>query len=318
MAEDFLTLTEFIPGTKAKAQEVNANFSALKSAVESKASMTGDSTQNFYVATATEQNHAVTKSQLDSFSESLNEELDKIESKFCVKSGNTTNGNGDLFSQSGLTITTKTGTGYESLIAANYLGTKIVVNSSLSLTMQGKPDGTYHIFLKHDGTIYSQKNSIFVQKARPSMYSGDIWLNTSKTPLTCVQYDGSTDKEFLDVPLGKVEIENSAITSLKTLPFNQNGYDVNIYSIPKYKYDYANPISKASGTSYTAESDGLLFIRHSNLNDAIGITIEGFFYNMGWSSSQGSGSVGTLPITKGQTYQFSGGEARYFIPLIEA
>lgn len=318
MADDYLTLTEFIPGTKAKAQEVNANFSALKDAIATKASITGDNTQNFSVKDAAQDAHAVNKGQLDDLSDELVSEINKMTTKFCVKSGYTTNGEGDLLSYNLLTITPKIGGAYGNLIISDYKGLQTTISSSNTLSMTGKADGNYNIFIKSDGTLYTLANTIYRQQKRPTMADGDVWLNTSVEPFSCVRYDGTNDNEFLDVPLGKVTISSGSITLLKTFPFNQNGYDVNVYTYIAQKFDYANPVSKAVSTVYTAESNGLLFIRHANINDTITVTIDGYYYVLGWSSSQGSSSSNFIPVTKGQTYLFTGGEVRYFIPEVNA
>lgn len=312
-----ITLTTFVPGTKAKADEVNANFSTLKDAIEEKAAIDGDSSQTFAVANSTADSHAVNKSQLDYLSQNLTLEIKKAGTKFCVKSGYTTDGKGDLFSYSVLSVTPKIGGTYGSLVISDYEGTQTIITSTSSFSMSGKPNGTYNIFIKPDGTIYTLSNKIYVQQARPSMSDGDVWLDTSVEPLNCVKYDGTNDNEFLDVPLGYVVISNSAITTLETFPFNQNGYDINSNTLKTFKYDYANPVTKSTGVTYTAETDGLIFARHANINDTITVTIDGFSITLGWSSSQGSGSSGLLPIAKGQTYLFSGGDVHYFIPYVE-
>lgn len=231
---DYLTLTEFIPGTKAKAQEVNANFTAVKAALAEKAAMTGDGTQKFNVADATADTHAVNKKQLDDLSDDLSLKIDKTGTKFCVKSGNTTSGKGDLFSYSVLQITPKIGGTYANLVISDFEGIQTTISSALSISMSGKSDGSYNIFISPAGTIYTLKNTIYRQQSRPTMTDGDVWLDTSKVPFNCVKYDGTNDNKFLDVPLGIVKIESSLITSIETFPFNQNGYEININSFKKY------------------------------------------------------------------------------------
>lgn len=317
MADDYLTLTTFIPGTKAKADEVNANFSVLKEAINKKAFIDGSSAQVFSVASATSSAHAINKAQLDSQYETLTQKISQIGMKFCVRSGNTTGGEGDLFSYSVLRITPKIGGTYKSLIISDYRGIQTTISSVAEISMSGKPNGKYNIFIKPNGTLYTLDNTIYVQNARPTMLDGDIWLDTSIEPFNCIKYDGTNDNEFLDVPLGVATISNGAITKLETFKFNQNGYDVNIESFSSKKYNYANPVSKSTGVTYTAESNGLLFISHANTFDTITVTIDGKYYVLGWSSSQGSGSSSLLPIIKGQTYYFTGGEVRYFIPEVE-
>lgn len=311
-----ITLTTFVPGTKAKADEVNANFSVLKDAIEEKAAIDGDSSQTFSVADATNDSHAVNKGQVDDLSDALTAKINQTGIKFCVKSGYTTSGKGDLFSYSVLSITPKIGGTYGNLIISDYKGMQSTITSASSFSMSGKVDGTYNIFVKSDGNIYTLKNTIYSQQARPAMTDGDVWLNTSVEPLSCIKYDGTKDTEFLDVPLGRIVISSGAITKLETFPFNQNGYNVNINTAKTYKYDYANAVTKSAGTTYTADTDGLLFTRHANTFDTILVTIDGFEMNLGWSSSQGSGSSNFVPVSKGQRYLFSGGEVHYFIPLV--
>jgi hypothetical protein len=228
MTDNYLTLTTFIPGTKAKADEVNANFTALKDAVNSKASLTGDNTRTFNVADATSNTNAVSKSQLDTQVANLITEIKKTYIPFCAKSGNVTNGQGDLFTYSGLTVTPKIGGAYANLVISDYKGLQTTITSAAALSMTGKVDGTYNIFIKPDSTLYAQNNTIYRQAARPTMIDGDVWFNTSIQPASCIKYSGGTDIEFLDVPLGVATVKTGAITSLTTNPFNQNGFSVNV------------------------------------------------------------------------------------------
>lgn len=266
-----ITLTTFIPGTKAKADEVNANFSVLKEAIEAKASMDGDSTQTFLVADATESNHAVNKGQLETFSDSLSAVISKNNTRFCVHSGNTTSGEADLFSYSGTVITPKISGTYKNLVISDYEGTQVTISSTPdSLILTGNNDGTYNIFITPAGKLYILNNTIYTQKARPTMTVNDIWLNTSVDPFTCIKYTGSTDEIFYDVPLGSAKLENGAITEVKTFPFNQNGYNLSVESSVSLSSnlstsianailpDYSNGISKTWGTVYQAESNGIL------------------------------------------------------------
>lgn len=226
-----MTLITFIPGTKAKASEINENFSTLQDSINEKADKNGDSSQKFYVADATDGAHAVNKAQLTELSDNLNAEIAKSATKFCVKSGYTTNGQGDLFSYSGIQVTPKVGTGFANLTVADYAGTQTTFTTADGFSMNNKSDGTYNIFIKPDGTLYTLNNKIYKQPSRPTMYDGDVWLDTSVEPFKCIKYTSSSDVEFLDIPLGSITIASNTITSLKTFPFNQNGYNVNKQTI---------------------------------------------------------------------------------------
>jgi len=229
MTDSYLTLTTFVPGTKAKPDEVNANFSTLKDAIIAKAAMNGDATKTFSVADATSVNHATSKSQMDALSADLLAKINATGMRFCVKAGNTTSGNGDLFSYDVLRITPKIAGIYENLVFLDYKGAQTIISTTpATLSMSGKADGVYNIFIKPDGTLYTLSNKIYRQSTRPTLVAGDVWLNTSEFPFKCIKTDGTTDSEFLDIPLGKVTIASGAISSLVTSPFNQNGFDVNV------------------------------------------------------------------------------------------
>lgn len=314
---DYLTLTEFIPGTKAKAQEINANFSALKDAVNQKAAMEGDSTQTFSVANAIADSHAVNKNQLDNLSDDLTAEINKTGTKFCVKSGNVTNGQGDLFSYNALIITPKIGGAYSNLVFSDYLGTQTIISSAGTISMNGKADGTYNIFIKPDGTFYTLNNTIYRQPARPTMLAGDVWLNTSEDPFNCIKYDGTNDVEFLDMPLGNVTIASSTITAIETFPFNQNGYNINTRT-KSYRFpNYSNATNISINTTYTANDDGWLYVETKqysggNVYCTINVTLAILLSHENYSQDS-SGGLAVLPLCKGNTFRITNsGSLTYF------
>ncbi len=318
MADEYLTLTEFVPGTKAKAQEVNANFSTLKDAITKKASINGDGTQNFKVAEATDDSHAVNKAQLENLSDDVKTEIKKREIKFCVKSGNTTSGKGDLFSYEVLKITPKIGGTYGNLIISDYAGTQTTITSANAFSMTGQVDGDYNIFIKPDGTLYTAANEIYKQAARPTMTDGDVWLDTSIEPFYAIKYSENTDKEFLDLPLAKVTIESSAITALETFAFNQNGHDITTQTslelgtnlstslTQMFLPDYKNGVSKTWGTQYTAESNGLLVVGAGSNSSNSYITINGTTICIAGGSGAANMSCPTFILAEGDVYQTSG------------
>lgn len=320
---DYLTLTEFIPGTKAKAQEVNANFSAIKDALADKASLSGDSVQTFKVADATDDSHAVNKGQLDVLSGNLTAEINKTGIRFCVKSGNVTSGKGDLFSYSVLTITPKIGGVYANLKISDYKGNTADISSisPSTLNLTGNANGTYNIFVNSSGGLYILNNTIYRQASRPTMVVNDIWLNTSKDSFECIKYNGTADIEFLDVPLGKVTISGGAITLLETFSFGQNGYNVNAQttlnsgtnlaaSIPNLIMpNYAGGVSKSWATTYQAETNGYLYVCAS-FGSTLSVSVDNSAWQTvqySWHSDQGYLTSSFVPIPKGVYYRATGG-----------
>jgi hypothetical protein len=316
---DYLTLTEFVPGAKAKAQDVNANFTAIKNSLAVKASLTGDSAQNFKVANATGDSHAVNKGQLDDLSDDLTAEINKTGTRFCVKSGNITSGKGDLFSYSVLTITPKIGGTYANLIISDYIGNNTTISSVTpsTLNLTGNSDGTYNIFVSSTGGLYILNNTIYRQAARPTMVVNDIWLNTSKDSFACIKYSGTADVEFLDVLLGKVTISSGAITAIETFAFNQNGYNVNSQttlnsgtnlasSVANMTMpNYAGGVTKTWATVYQADTNGYVYIwapcgskLEVSTDDSTWHTVQYSWYN-----DQGYSASSFVPIPKGVYYK---------------
>lgn len=308
---DYLTLTEFVPGTKAKAQEVNANFTLIKDALATKSTINGDSSKTFEVAAATQNSHAVNQGQLLALEENLQAEIDKKTTKFCAQSGNVTNGKADLFSFSVLEITPKIGGTYSDLIALNYLGEKITAVSATKIDMTGKADGVHNIFINKNAELYTLKNTVYKQASRPTMIDGDVWLDTSVEPIRCIKYNGTSDSEFLDVPLGYVSIAGNIITKIKTLDFNQNGHNVTWATSGHRFPKYGTNVVKVWNTDHEAECDGWVHI--TGLGDYAHPVI--LYVNTSqicYSNIQGSTGIqisasGFAPITKGDVYKGSGG-----------
>jgi hypothetical protein len=316
---DYLTLTEFIPGTKAKAQEVNANFSTIKDALANKASLTGDSAQTFKVADATNDSHAVNKGQLDDLSDNLAAEINKSGTRFCVKSGNITSGKGDLFSYSVLTITPMIGGTYANLVISDYKGNNTTISSFApsTLNLTGNSNGTYNIFINSTGGLYILNNTIYRQPTRPTMVVNDIWLDTSKDSFACIKYSGTTDVEFLDVPLGKVTISGGTITVLETFAFNQNGYNVNAQttlnsgtnlaaSISNMTMpNYANGVTKSWATVYQADTNGYVYV-WAAFGSKLEVSTDNSTWHTvqySWYSDQGYSASSFVPISKGIYYK---------------
>lgn len=321
-----ITLTTFIPGTKAKADEVNANFSSLKDAVNSKASMNGDETNIFNVADATAEKHAVNKGQIDILSDNLKAEINKFGTKFCVKSGNTTNGNGDLFSYDVYELTAKIGGTYKNLIIMDYKGVQTTISSTpAKINLTGNANGEYNIFITPGGELYILNNTIYRQAKRPTMVVNDIWLDISSEPFNCIKYSGTSDVIFLDVPLGKVKFEDGAITSLQTFPFNQNGCNITSQSILKAGTnltssainlampDYSKGITVSSG--YVATCDGWL-----NMMGTQSAGNKPYYYIDGalvWMLGMDTGASefsGMVPMPKGSTMTKTGWSTTIFYP----
>ncbi len=88
--------------------------------------------------------------------------------------------------------------------------------------------------------------------------SNDIWLDISGEPLQSFKYSGSAWETSDLVPVGSATVSNGAITSVETFDFNQNGYNLNIYSpVLNVIPDYTKGVSlSVGGTTNTIEKNG--------------------------------------------------------------
>lgn len=220
----FIVPNIFVAGTKAKAQEVNENFVSIQEELEKKALKEGSQTQTFYVANATEDGQAVSKNQMQNFvNETNNSTLAKIgvdKLSLFANSGNTDEeGNAELITFSDLELTFLVGNNYPSL-KGNLLGENIEITEIENFSLSGFANGKYNIFVNKNGEISVLSNNIYIQPKQPSLILNDVWVDTSSVPDKITQFDGSNKINFDKLLIGKVTIENSQITSVKTVPYN--------------------------------------------------------------------------------------------------
>lgn len=220
----FIVPNTFIPGTKAKAQDVNENFTAIQNEINTKAIKSGDETQTFFVAPAIENNQAITKLQVENLigevQKNVLSNFDNGKLSLFAKSGNVnTDGFSDLISFSGLELTFLVGGSYPNLVG-NIQNSAVEITTINNYSLNGFADGIYNIFVDKNGEISTLTNKIYVQPKEPSMVIDDIWVNTSILPQEIKQYNGSEKIDFAKLLIGKVEIENSQIKSVSTIPYN--------------------------------------------------------------------------------------------------
>ena len=226
----FIVPNTFVPGTKAKAQEVNENFTAVQNELNLKAEKTGDINQTFLIASATEEHHAITKGQVKTLLEETTKEIQQDFSNlnpFCIEKGYMDeNGNPAIISINGsiINFNVDDGTTYGSIFAcpANNQP-KFKVTHLDSIDISAFTDGTYNIFVTSEETAYLLNNEIYVQKSEPTSPTLNcIFENTSKSPISVEKFNGTEWELFNDVLLGTVVIQNGAVTKIINSHFNDN------------------------------------------------------------------------------------------------
>jgi len=252
---NFIVPNTFVPGTKARAQDVNENFSSVQDELNTKAYKAGDASIAFSVGNATEDNHAVNKNQFettleDKISEAgdeIYEEIEHITPSFLIESGNTNNtGEPDIISFSGsdgiVSFKIGDGTIYAPLTAVSAnSGSKFTLTSVASVNVSSYANGTYNTYISPDGNAYIYNSAIIYQKYPPAApYLNNIFIDTSSMPLKVQRYNGTEWEEFNDVHLGTVTVTNGVVTACTHRAFNDNGINVNRINHIVIEEAYAN------------------------------------------------------------------------------
>lgn len=305
-----LILTEFIPGTKAKAEEINSNFSALKNAVAEKASSTGSSNSTFSVASATEDTHAVNKKQLDEVKALAGGSL-----KFCCNRGVTTEGVPSLLSYANNTVTLNSA----NAIFTDHLGTVINLSQDCTLDVSGISGTVYIYYDTETNSMFKTTNKHLFCYARPTTAIEDLiyiypnnnaWVaeickNSVWTTLTGCTYLGSY---------------NATTATVTTNLYNQNGFDINsgvkldsktnfIGSIVSLtKPDYTSGISYPINTVNQAPTDGYILFNQAGWNGTGSsngyISLDGtnwliIAHTSAWTNTWANDNIVLIPAIKG-------------------
>ena len=152
---NFKTPYTFIAGTKAKAEEVNGNFDAIKDELNKKLDKNEDGT--VVVKEATSDNQAINKKQLDDKVEELDVKFSKITStieykkSFLVESGNTNScGEVDLLDIddiSKVAFKVDENVNYKPLKCVLANSDSFELNSIEDLSVGELADGVYNLFI---------------------------------------------------------------------------------------------------------------------------------------------------------------------------
>ncbi len=188
----------FVGGTKARAEEVNANFSAVKDELNTKVDKNINGT--VVVGDATEATHAVNKGQVESILASelvskLDNNLSNLSSEglrkfqyvpFSINIGNVnSDGEPDLLDDSDNTKVVFNVDENMPLFGVLADGTDFVRFSIPDLDVTELADGTYNLFLGESGACIPLKNNIFRQKFEPQPLIENAWtqpvLNSNGT-----------------------------------------------------------------------------------------------------------------------------------------
>lgn len=290
----------FIPGTKAKAQEVNANFIALADQI------------------AENKNYTDIK---------ISETVSSIDTqKADLKLGNTTlvsncilDAPNGIVTNSGNTITVKSGLNVLIPNGRNDDGTYKCINKKIDedvllTTVNNSNVNCVYVAENSCGVAESYQYSFSTPR-----YSGGIWYNLRENKSYKFDVDTKTWEEFPCIVIATYENESGTITNVKSdspiaLLKENDLEEINAFGFP----DYSNVVGKANGTKHYAKTDGYLYCwaeAQQNLTKNLYIEDKSFgivhhpMGHIGWSGL-------CMPVSKGNSYSLDGGSTGLnFIPV---
>lgn len=290
----------FIPGTKAKAQEVNANFIALADQI------------------AENKNYTDIK---------ISETVSSIDTqKADLKLGNTTlisncilDAPNGIVTNSGNTITVKSGLNVLIPNGRNDDGTYKCINKKIDedvllTTVNNSNVNCVYVAENSCGVAESYQYSFSTPR-----YSGGIWYNLRENKSYKFDTDTKTWEEFPCIVIATYENESGTITNVKSdspiaLLKENDLEEINAFGFP----DYSNVVGKANGTKHYAKTDGYLYCwaeAQQNLTKNLYIEDKSFgivhhpMGHIGWSGL-------CMPVSKGNSYSLDGGSTGLnFIPV---
>lgn len=224
---------EFIAGTKAKAQEVNENFSAI-----------ADGIDQIYADILTEKN------ELNHSISVLDDKIDVTDNKietflgdfsecthFCINRAKLdVSGNPAVLSNNSNVISFDVDND-NPLYATTCEGNYFSLSSIDDITLPTLTDGTYTVYIDSEGTTYYHSSSPTLVNKLPDLPSlNQICILSKQEPLAVYEYNGEDWEITKKVPVGQFTSTSGTISNVLTYKYNQNGYNININS---YTQDFS-------------------------------------------------------------------------------
>ena len=208
----------FVAGTKARADEVNENFTSVQNEINK-------SNQN--LAQVKEDLDYIKNEMLDDFIVEAKMLYKTGKSKFCVNYANLASDNKtpDIFKADCTTLGFKVGGEFPSLTITNAYGDSKTFENLDDIDIQGYTDGFYNIFLTLEGNIELFNARIFRMPNEPKgVLINDIWLKTFE-PWACYKFTGISWTEYEGVPIGNIAIAEGKITKVLNFELNTQYLD---------------------------------------------------------------------------------------------
>lgn len=299
----------FIPGTKAKASEVNANFTAVADAITNSKQYTID--------------------QIASLDTKIQNSVENVENKIPKKDLTDTNyftnciieapnGIGDFNADSitlnkGLRVLIPDGRNEDGSLKNIDLTLEEDITFSSYIGVEKR-----QIFLnaKGEGETYKDVAVFYSLTAPVAYHTNSVWFNQRENKWYITNNSGTSWKECSLVYIGKITCNSTAITAIETAQPINFLKNTDVYQIIDWSQpDYASCINKPANTTLQAECNAVMIV-YGGVN-AMNVEICNIFigYNKNnlkqiTCSRTGAGANDrqtiTIPVTKGIWYNVGG------------
>jgi len=208
----------FTPGTKAKADEVNENFSSIQDELNK---------QSSNMTEIKEDVDYIKNDMLNDFTAEAETIIKTAKSKFCINYSNCSKDGKtpDILSFDENILSFKVGGSYPVLTVTNAFGDSETFEYIDNLDITCYADGNYNIFLSHEGYIETFNTKIIKSAAAPDNVVIDyIWLMNLE-PWACYKFNGVSWIEFEGAPIGSMTIASGKITEVSNYTYNSQYLD---------------------------------------------------------------------------------------------
>jgi len=209
----------FVAGTKAKADEVNENFTSLQNEINKNAQTVLDMKKDV---------DYIKNDFMDDIAAEIQMFGQSQKSKFSINSAHlAADGKSpDILDDSNpSTLAFKVGGEYPVLIATNAAGESETFESIQSVSVSAFTDGLYSIFLTLGGAVELFEASVYRCPDVPqNPVINDVWLMTLE-PWASYKYNGVSWVEYDGIPLGTVDILSGEIYEITNTEFNTQYLD---------------------------------------------------------------------------------------------
>lgn len=291
----------FTPGTKAKAQEVNANFIALATQIEENKEYTTDLVQE----------------TVQSFNA---DKADKNLSNTGLITNCVLEAPNGVVTYSGNTITIKNGLKVLIPDGRNTDGsvksTEFTISEDFTITT-AKNDTVNCVYVT-TGTHGTAE--MYQYSPSTPVNSKGIWFNPVENKTYVYNTSSAAWVETPAVIIATYENTDETVSNLKTVNPYSILKDNDVEAICSWRNpDYASLVGKSMNVNYVAETDGYVFAyAETQQNCAANLVINSKYFPLSYHMT---GHIGrsslVMPVAKGDTYRHANGSASdciYFIP----